>query len=195
MAWEWAPPLATVVVAATGVAGTWLAGRTQGRITLESVRINAKAGGQLAREERNQKRIETAYRDLDRNLSVVEGQLRRLTPSATSGPDQALDDLPTDFLVPSTLEALNQDRFYRSIQVQQVISQFEDHLALLKGHFTTVYALGPHLRDNPERAAAQESDIAEYAKRALNSISQVRAQMSAELRGEAGGESTAHPEL
>jgi hypothetical protein len=93
------------------------------------------------------------------------------------------------------LEALNQDRFYRSIQVQQVISQFEDHLALLKGHFTTVYALGPHLRDDPERAAALGSDIAEYAKRALNSFSQVRAQMSAELRGEAGGESTTHPEL
>jgi hypothetical protein len=193
MAWEWAPPLATAVVAVIGVAGTWLAGRTQARITLESVRINAIGSQQLAREERNQKRIETVYRDLDRNLSIVESQLRRLTSSVTSGPEQTLDDLPSDYLSPSVLEALNQDRLYRSSRVQLVMSRFEDQVAFLKGNFTTVYMLGPHLRDDSKLVGALESNVMMYAERALEAVNQVRNQMSAELRGDVDSDSASHP--
>ena len=92
-----------------------------------------------------------------------------------------------------TLEALNQDRLYRSTQVQQTMSRFENQLALLQGNFTTVYMLGQHLRDDPKLAGALESNVMMYAERASEAIEQVRAQMSAELRGEADSDSAAHP--
>src|SRR3954453_23316149 len=85
MAWEWAPPLATVVVGVAGVAGTWLAGRNQGVVALESARLGTESSRELAREERTQRRIESAYRDLDRNLSAVDSLLDQLVSGPVSG--------------------------------------------------------------------------------------------------------------
>src|SRR3954468_19803155 len=114
MAWEWAPPLATVVVGVAGVTGTWLAGRNQGQIALESARLGGESSRILAGEERHQRRIETSYQNLDRNLSVVHKLIGRLVSTKTSGPEVTIKEMPPDFLAPSVFDPLDLDRLYRS---------------------------------------------------------------------------------
>ena len=188
MAWEWAPPLATVVVGVAGVTGTWLAGRNQGKIAIESAKIGTNSTQQLAREERNQRRIESAYRSLDENLSVVEALLGRLVPSATRGPTLAIDEIPRNFLKSSILAPLSADKLYHSPRVREIMEEFDSEFALLQGFLTTINLLGSHLRDDVERMQALESDIISRSEGALRAIAQVRFQMSAELRGEASGQ-------
>jgi hypothetical protein len=105
---DWPSALVTVIVGVAGVTGTWLAGRSQGKAALDSARIAADSAQALAQDDRTQKRIETTYRDLDRNLSIIEALLRRLTPDASVGEWQDLETLSPDHLPPSTLEVLDQ---------------------------------------------------------------------------------------
>jgi|tagenome__1003787_1003787.scaffolds.fasta_scaffold20853154_3 hypothetical protein len=184
MAWEWAPPLATVVVGVAGVTGTWLAGRNQGQIALESARLGGESSRILAGEERHQRRIETSYQNLDRNLSVVHKLIGRLVSTKTSGPEVTIKEMPPDFLAPSVFDPLDLDRLYRSPLVQQLMEQFDTEVALLRGHVTTITLIGAGALDDSGATQALQSDVTGRAQRILQLIENVRAQMSLELRGE-----------
>jgi hypothetical protein len=68
MAWEWVAPVAgsvaTVAVGVTGIVATYKAGSRQQATALAAVRQQSDAQVAVAREERQQRRLEAAYSEL-----------------------------------------------------------------------------------------------------------------------------------
>ncbi|MGO9552327.1 hypothetical protein [Mycobacterium sp.] len=84
MAWEWVAPVATATLGVAGIFGTWLTGK-QGR-------DDAKA---LAKDARQQQRLETTYVDL---LDMAErtGQWAQMVyPMIDTNPPQPVPPLPS----------------------------------------------------------------------------------------------------
>jgi hypothetical protein len=67
------------------------------------------------------------------------------------------------------------------------MTEFENQIALLKGDFSTVFAQAGE-RADPGLMTALEGNVSEHAATAGRVIRRVRAQMSAELRGETLGD-------
>jgi len=68
------------------------------------------------------------------------------------------------------------------------MEQFDLEIAQMQGLLTAIHLAGTHLRDDLPRVQALESDIGSRTEGALRAITLARAQMSAELRGEADGQ-------
>ncbi|MEV4701914.1 hypothetical protein [Actinoplanes sp. NPDC049316] len=190
MAWEWAGPLATLAGGIAGMAGTWLVSRTQGKIAIEqgkisidTAKVTADTTLKLAREERHQKRIDSVYQQLGKSLSAVECHLCRLTYSETGGPEQSLDDLPDEYFPAPVVAALSRDTLYQSDALAPLVSELENDLRMLDGHFSAVHRLRRSLATDPELMNSLAGTIADRAAHAIDVIGRARKSMRDELRG------------
>lgn len=95
MTWDW---VGTLVVGVAGIIATYMAGARQQKTALAVVRQQIDAQVAVAREERQQKRLEEAYLELLSALRLVHYWVFTVYPPMTNKPEgytmQPLPELP-----------------------------------------------------------------------------------------------------
>jgi len=127
MAWEWVAPTASaaaaVVVGVAGIVATYKAGNRQQDVALTVARQQGDAQVAVAREERQQRRLETAYLELLVAITKVRYWVFTVYPLLTYTPDQytmpPLPELPDSDQKEALWTA------YWSPRVKQLIEQWD----------------------------------------------------------------------
>jgi hypothetical protein len=127
MAWEWVAPIAgavaTVSVGVAGIVATYKAGSRQQNTALEVVRQQAEAQIAVAREERQQRRLEEAYLEMLAAITSIHYWVFTVYPALTNTLDQftmpPLPDLPDNARKEALWTA------YWSPRVEQLMEDWE----------------------------------------------------------------------
>jgi hypothetical protein len=183
MAWEWVAPAATAAATTTvGVAGiffTWLSGK-QGRDHAETISGQQFAHARLlAKEAREQQRLETAYIAL---LEMAEraGQWAQLVlPMMDTSPPQPVPPLP------SLEEQAHAEAVVRAFGSNEVRERMENWEAVLRRVVSTVEQVGWEEAD-PRRASQRSPRLTLEELRPQERVARqaLAEQVSAELRPE-----------
>lgn len=178
VSWSW---IATAIVGVAGVISTYLAGARQQRATLEVATQHIEASAEAAREERRQRRIESAYTDMLTALRRVYYWVFTVYPLLVQTPEQyTMPPLPEP-ADPAASEALWGT--YWSPRVEQLMDQWELAVRELRQGGWAVGSARPGSIDEVEA----KNKLPELKQAVVDAFKAVRSQVGLELRGESDG--------
>ncbi|MCR3740247.1 hypothetical protein BS35_002802 [Actinomadura glauciflava] len=132
VAWEWVSPVATSVggfgIGLAGIVATYKAGNRQQETALAVAKQQADNQLAVAREERQQRRLETAYTDLLVMLSHVNEWLLRVYPMMTATKEEFT--MPSMPEIPNRIEAEAALTAYWSPAIRRLMDDWRE--AVLK---------------------------------------------------------------
>lgn len=191
MTWEW---LGSSVVALAGIAAGILAAYRQQQTSLAVVSQQTEVQVAVAREERQQRRIEEAYLDMLRALSSVQYWVFTVYPPMTETPEQfTMPPLPAPTDIASK-EALW--TAYWSPRVEQLWDQWQLEVRKLQMAGMTI-GMGRATEAKGQRSGidwlASMRELPELKQAVVNADKKVRHQVRLELRAESDGKAEDTP--
>lgn len=191
MAWEWVAPVtgsvATVAVGVAGIVATYKAGSRQQETALLVAQQQADAQVAVAREERQQRRLEEAYLEMLAALRLVHYWVFTVYPVITSGDKFTMPPLP-ELEDHKRKEALWSA--YWSPKVERLMGEWETAVRELQQLGATIGIA------RSTEASGQQTGIDLTAaflelpgrkQKVIEADRQVREQVRLELRGESDG--------
>jgi hypothetical protein len=123
MAWEWVAPVAGAVVGVAGIIATYMSGSRQQQTALAVTQQQIDAQAAVAREERQQRRLEEPYLELLSALTRIHYWVFTVYPPITSKPeDYTMPPLPE---LPDSVQKEALWTAYWSPRVEQLMKEWE----------------------------------------------------------------------
>jgi hypothetical protein len=189
MASDWVAPVSTSAVGIVGIIFTYRNGRRQQETALAVAQQQADAQVAVAREERQQRRLETAYMELLQVLSHTYEWVKAVYPMLTATREEyTMPPMPE---LPGGLKADALITAYWSPRIQQLMTEWDEAVVEV---FNLGAALGIALRSE-HRGDESGRDSTEYAEKlpaAREAVwkagERIREQVRLELLGQHDGQ-------
>jgi hypothetical protein len=192
VAWEWVAPVAGAVtgvaVGLAGIIATYKAGNRQQATALAVVRQQSDAQVAVAREERQQRRLEEAYLEMLAALTGIHYWLFTVYPMITQTPEQ--------FTMPPLPELTDSARkealwtAYWSARVEQLMKDWEAAVRKLQGtgiHIAIGLSAEQKGRESGIDVPALLLELEEQKREVIDADKRVREQVRLELLGHHDG--------
>jgi len=192
VAWEWVAPVAGAVtgvaVGLAGIIATYKAGNRQQATALAVVRQQSDAQVAVAREERQQRRLEEAYLEMLAALTSIHYWVFTVYPMITQMPDQftmpPLPELPDSARKEALWTA------YWSARVEQLMKDWEAAVRKLRGtgiHIAIGLSAEQKGRESSIDVPALLLELEEQKREVIDADKRVREQVRLELLGKHDG--------
>ena len=192
MTWEWVAPLAgsvaTVAVGVTGIVATYKAGSRQQETALKVAQQQADSQVAVAREERQQRRLEEAYLEMLAALTAVSYWVFTVYPVFTSTPEE--------FTMPPMPKLPDAERkealwsAYWSPQVERLMKEWESAVRQLQQTGMTIGIGRSDVQFRQEPGIDMQAALLELPERKQKVIEadrRIREQVRLELLGKSDG--------
>ena len=190
--WEWVAPtagsVAVVVVGVAGIVATYRAGGRQQDTALAVVRQQADAQVAVAREERQQRRLEEAYLEMLAAITNIYYWVFTVYPIVTKTPDQfTMPPLPE---LPDTARKEALWTAYWSPRVEQLMKEWETVVRSLQSAGIGIGA-GRSIEQSGQQSGIDVQalllELPERKQKVVDADKRIREQVRLELLGKHDG--------
>jgi len=192
MAWEWVTPVAggatTAIAAVAGIVATYMSGNRQQQTALTVAQQQTDSQVAVAREERQQRRLEEAYLGMLAAVTSIYYWTQTVYPLMTNTPEQfTMPPLPE---LPDNEEKEALWTAYWSPRVEQLMDKWRTAVRALQ-HAGLVIGMARSFEESGRESRLNSSDwlakLPELKQAIFDADKRIRDQVRAELRGQHDG--------